>query len=210
MKTLTVIVGALIGIAVSAVVLSFQTALSPYFGFLVLAGVTLWLRDVRRSPSGSSGPNWRSFFLGAASWVALAIGAVLFKNWLESVPPGAASPLVIGACLVAFGIAFVVIGIYGFRGHPSKRVIENWARIDGYVPIFGMFAVALPMGTAMVLVGALMLFKPPETVTPWILIPFCGLTFAAIVLMIWQPQQAKPPWLRHYEADARSDSTGSP
>src|SRR5207302_11096321 len=49
-KALTVIVGALIGIAVSAVVFSFQAALSPFFAFLVLAGVTLWLRDVRSSP----------------------------------------------------------------------------------------------------------------------------------------------------------------
>src|SRR5205823_5621629 len=63
-KALTVIVGALIGIAVCLVVLSFQVALSPLFAFLVLAGVGLWLWDVRRSPTGSSGPNWRSFFLG--------------------------------------------------------------------------------------------------------------------------------------------------
>src|SRR5439155_13848674 len=53
-------------------------------------------------------------------------------NWLASVPPGAASPSVIGACMLAFGIAFVVVGVYGFRGHPSKRVIESWARLDGY------------------------------------------------------------------------------
>ena len=209
-KTLTVIVGALLGIAVSAVVLSFQAALSPFFAFLVLAGVALWLRDVRRSPTGSSGPNWRSFFLGAACWVGLAIGAVLFKSWLESVPPGAASPSVIGACMVAFGIAFVAIGIYGFRGHPSKRVIENWARLDDYMPIFGMFSAALPLGIAMVILGALVLFKPPDMFAQWILIPFVGLTLAAIVLMIWQPQAARPPWLRDYQRDARSDDADAP
>ena len=204
MKALAVIVGALIGIAVSLVVLSFQTASSPFFVFLVLAGVGLWLRDVRRSPTGSSGPNWRSFFRGSATWIALGIGALVFKNWLASVPPGAASPSVIGACMLAFGIAFVVVGVYGFRGHPSKRVIESWARLDGYMPILGMFSAALPLGIAIVLLGALVLFKPPETFAPWILIPFVGLTFVGILLMFWQPQWTKPPWLRRYQEDARS------
>jgi len=205
-KALTVIVGALIGIAVCLVVLSFQVALSPLFAFLVLAGVGLWLWDVRRSPTGSSGPNWRSFFLGSVSWIALGIGALLFKIWLASVSPGAATPSVIGACMLAFGIAFVVVGVYGFRGHPSKRVIENWARLNGYMPILGMFSAALPLGIAIVLLGALVLFKPPEMFTPWILIPCVGLTFVGILLMVWQPRWTRPPWLRRYQEDIRPRS----
>jgi hypothetical protein len=203
-KAITVIVGALIGIAVSAVVFSLQVALSPFFAFLVLAGVTLWLRDVRRSPTGSSGPNWRSFLVGAASWIALAIGAVLFKKWLESVPPGAASPSVMAACLLGFGIVLVAFGLYGYRGHPSKQVIARWAELDGYMPMFAWFSAALPLGIAIAILGVLLL-KPSETFVPWIMIPFTGLTFAGIVLLIWQPKWAKPPWLRRYQEEARGE-----
>jgi hypothetical protein len=204
-KALTVIVGALIGIAVSAVVFSFQVALSPFFAFLVLAGVTLWLRDVRRSPTGSSGPNWRSFLVGSASWIALAIGAVLFKKWLESVPPGAASPSVIAACMLGLGIVSVAFGLYGYRGHPSKQVIERWTELDGYMPMFAWFSAALPLGIAIAILGVLVLFTPSGTFVPWIMIPFTGLTFAGIVLLIWQPKWAKPPWLRRYQEDARGE-----
>jgi hypothetical protein len=37
------------------------------------------------------------------------------------------------------------------------------------------------------------------------MIPYCGLTFAGIVLLIWQPKWAKPPWLRCYQEEAREE-----
>src|ERR1700687_2403656 len=138
-KAFTVIVGALLGLAVSAVVFSFQLALSPYFGFLVLVGVGFWLNDVRKSPSGASGPNWRSFFMGAAIWIGLGVGALLYRNWLAGLPANAVSPSAVGAALLVFGIALVAVGLYAFRGSPSQRVIERWDQLDGPVPIFGLF-----------------------------------------------------------------------
>jgi hypothetical protein len=132
--------------------------------------------------------------VGSASWIALAIGAVLFKKWPESVPLAAASPSVMAACLLGFGIVLVAFGLYGYRGHPSKQVIERWAELDGYMPMFAWFSAALPLGIAIAILGVLLL-KPSETFVPWIMIPFTGLTFAGIVLLIWQPKWAKPPWL---------------
>ena len=200
------VIGAGIGFATSLVVLSFREALSPYFAFLVLVGVGLWLRDVSRSPTGSRGPNWRSFLIGCAVWVALAIGALLFDKWLASVPASAATPSLIGAGLLVLGIACVAVGVYGFRGHPSKRLIENWAQLDGYMSIFGMFSAALPIGTAFIILAALALFSPLRPLAPLLMIPFIPLVFAGIVLMVWQPRWTKPRWLRSYEDDSRSEA----
>lgn len=208
MKAVVLLTGASIGIAASLVVISFQQALSPFFGFVLLVGVAFWLRDVRRSPPGSRGPNWRNFFLGSTVWFALAIGALLFKNWLASVPASAASPSAVGAGLLAFGIAVVALGAYGFLGHPSQRVIENWARLDGYMPIFGMFSAAVPLGMAMVILGALALSSPPQAIAPLIVTAFTSLIFVGIFLMFWQPQWTKPPWLRQHQGDAKSNRSG--
>jgi hypothetical protein len=56
-------------------------ALSPYSGLLVLVGVGFWLDDFRRSPPEASGPNWRSFLLGAPVWIGLGIGTLLYGNF---------------------------------------------------------------------------------------------------------------------------------
>ena len=209
MKAFTVIVGALLGIAVSAVVFSFQLALSPYFGFLVLVGVGFWLNDVRKSPSGASGPNWRSFFMGAAIWIGLGVGALLYRNWLAGLPANAVSPSAVGAALLVFGIALVAVGLYAFRGSPSQRVIERWDQLDGPVPIFGLFSASLPLGVAIAFFGAALIFNRPAVFGP-LLVIIIPLAFAGALLLIWQPRFLKPPWLRRYQDDLKRRKLSDP
>lgn len=205
MKALVLGTGALIGIAVSAVVFSFQQALSPYFGFLVLVVVGYWLRDVRRSPPGSSGPNWRSFFLGSAVWIGVAIGALLLKSWLSRHPPHAANDVAVGAALLlAFGIVCIGYGIYGYRGHPSQRVIERWAELDSLMPIFGMFSAAIPLGVTTAILGAALIVNHPDVFGPLIIFAIV-LGGVATLLLFWQPRWLKPAWLRRYQ-----DTAGQP
>lgn len=199
MKTLVTLIGAAIGIAASLVVMTFPLALSPYFAFLVLVGVGLWLRDVRRSQAGSQRPNWRSFFWGSAVWVALPVGLLMFKNWLTSVPASAASPSAISIAMLVFGTALIALGVYRFRAHPSQRIIENWAQWEEYMP---MSSAIFPWGIAFAILGADLLVSPPMTLRQLILIPVFAFVFAGIVLMIWQPRWTKPPWLRRYQKDS--------
>jgi hypothetical protein len=208
-KAFTLVIGALIGIAVSAVVLSFQLALSPYFGFLVLVGVGFWLNDVRQSPQGTSGPNWRSFFAGAAVWIGLGIGALLYRNWLASVPAKVVSPSAMGAALLVFGAAFVAVGVYAFRASPSQRVIERWDQLDGPMPIFGMFTASLPLGLAIAFFGAALIFNRPDVFGRLLPMVF-PLIFAGVLLLIWQPRQLKPPWLRRYQVDVEKRKLTDP
>jgi hypothetical protein len=208
-KAFTLVIGALIGIAVSAVVLSFQLALSPYFGFLVLVGVGFWLNDVRQSPQGTSGPNWRSFFTGSAVWIGLGIAALLYRNWLASVPANAVSPSAMGAALLVFGIAFVAVGVYAFRASPSQRVIERWDQLDGPMPIFGMFTASLPLGFAIAFFGAALIFNRPDVFGRLLPMVF-PLIVAGVLLLIWQPRQLKPPWLRRYQDDVKKRKLTDP
>jgi hypothetical protein len=204
-KAFTLVIGALIGIAVSAVVLSFQLALSPYFGFLVLVGVGFWLNDVRRSPPGASGPNWRSFLLGAAVWIGLGVGALLYRNWLVNLPANAVSPSAMGAALLVFGIALVAVGVYAFRGSPSQRVIERWDQLD----VFGLFSASLPLGVAIAFLGAALIFNRPDVFGP-LLVIIIPLVFAGTLLLIWQPRWLKPPWLRRYQEDVKRRKLSDP
>jgi len=208
-KAFTLVIGALIGIAVSAVVLSFQLALSPYFGLLVLVGVGFWLNDVRRSPPGASGPNWRSFFLGAAVWIGLGVGTLLYRNWLANLPVNAASPSAVGAALLLFGIALIAVGVYAFRGSPSLRVVERWDQLDGPVPIFGLFSASLPLGVAVAFFGAALIFNRPDVFGP-LLVIIIPLVFAGTLLLIWQPRWLKPPWLRRYQDDVKRRKLSDP
>lgn len=209
MKAFTLVLGGLIGIAVSAVVLSFQLALSLYFGFLVLVGVGFWLNDVRRSPSGTAAPNWRSFFTGAAVWIGLGIGALLYRNWLAGLPANAVSPSAVGAALLVFGIALVAVGLYAFRGSPSQRVIERWDQLDGPLPIFGLFSASLPLGVALAFFGAALIFNRPGVFGPLVMI-IIPLVFAGTLLLIWQPRWLKPPWLRLYQDDVNRRKLSDP
>jgi len=208
-KAFTLVIGALIGIVVSAVVFSFQLALSPYFGILVLVGVGFWLNDVRRSPPGTSGPNWRSFFTGVAVWTGLGIGALLYRNWLANLPANAVSQSAIGAALRVFGIALVAVGVYAFRASPSQRVIERWDQLDGPVPIFGGFSAAPSLGVAIAFFGAALIFNRPDVFGPFLVIVI-PLAFAGTLLLIWQPRWLKPPWLRRYQDDVKRRKLSDP
>ena len=209
MKAFTLVIGALIGIAVSALVLSFQLGLSPYFGFLVLVGVGFWLNDVRRSPPGTSGPNWRTFFMGAAVWIGLGIGALLYRNWLAGLPANAVSPSAVGAALLVSGVALVAVGLYAFRGSPSQRVIERWDQLNGPVPIFGMFSASLPLGVAIAFFGAALIFNRPGVFGP-LLVIVIPLVFAGTLLLVWQPRSLKPRWLRRYRDDVKRRKLSDP
>ena len=96
-------------------------------------------------------------------------------------------------------------GLNGYRRCPYwNRCMPGRTQLPGGIEPTLCFPCARRRG-ALVL-GALVLFKPPEMFTPWILIPCVGLTFVGILLMVWQPRWTRPPWLRRYQEDIRPRS----
>jgi hypothetical protein len=114
-----------------------------------------------------------------------------------------------GAALLVFGIAFVAVGVYAFRASPSQRVIERWDELDGPMPIFGMFSASLPLGVAIAFFGAALIFNRPDVFGRLLPMVF-PLIVAGVLLLIWQPRQLKPPWLRRYQDDVKKRKLTDP